>query len=407
MTPQPQLHAQQQQAQQQHQQHQQQQHQQHVIQHQTQPPFSRTTAIVPTNIETRASYNAVELERVPSARNDALSAIAKHCSALYSFANRYAQVQSNMPHAQPPQDELAEMSQRAIAVVRLLEEYRRINLPEAERAKLLNDPGRVSPDDTRLPKRPWEDMSQDGVTPLAESSGFPDHAGANDKAQTTAEQDMEIIRTKRATSAAGANNSAGQPKSKYRKRSRATPPGKCHSCNIRETPEWRRGPDGARTLCNACGLHYAKLMRKRDKANGNGNGDLPRIDLETLRASARAADVSDKTQPRKGVSRSNQSIEPASPMETGQPPQHHQGSFQLVSMLPQESAVSSESIHAPTQPAHQNTAPPPGSLTVPPPPWATSVAPTSGRGYAPEHLQHQSFMRSSQHPSSTAHASPR
>ena len=35
---------------------------------------------------------------------------------------------------------------------------------------------------------------------------------------------------------------------------RATPPGKCHSCNIRETPEWRRGPDGARTLCNACGL---------------------------------------------------------------------------------------------------------------------------------------------------------
>ncbi|CAG8719100.1 18343_t:CDS:2, partial [Acaulospora morrowiae] len=42
---------------------------------------------------------------------------------------------------------------------------------------------------------------------------------------------------------------------KYRKRSkRAAPPGRCHSCNISETPEWRRGPDGARTLCNACGL---------------------------------------------------------------------------------------------------------------------------------------------------------
>lgn len=39
-----------------------------------------------------------------------------------------------------------------------------------------------------------------------------------------------------------------------RRKQRATPPGKCHSCNIRETPEWRRGPDGARTLCNACGL---------------------------------------------------------------------------------------------------------------------------------------------------------
>ncbi|KAH7132259.1 hypothetical protein B0J11DRAFT_427731 [Dendryphion nanum] len=47
-----------------------------------------------------------------------------------------------------------------------------------------------------------------------------------------------------------------------KRRPRAAPPGRCHSCNRAETPEWRRGPDGARTLCNACGLHYAKLTRK-------------------------------------------------------------------------------------------------------------------------------------------------
>jgi hypothetical protein len=63
-----------------------------------------------------------------------------------------------------------------------------------------------------------------------------------------------------------------------RKTQRAAPPGRCHSCNRAETPEWRRGPDGARTLCNACGLRkfaenlyptvylhlldYAKLTRK-------------------------------------------------------------------------------------------------------------------------------------------------
>lgn len=46
---------------------------------------------------------------------------------------------------------------------------------------------------------------------------------------------------------------------------RAAPPGRCHSCNRAETPEWRRGPDGARTLCNACGLHYAKLTRKNSQ----------------------------------------------------------------------------------------------------------------------------------------------
>lgn len=48
-----------------------------------------------------------------------------------------------------------------------------------------------------------------------------------------------------------------------KRRGRAAPPGRCHSCNRAETPEWRRGPDGARTLCNACGLHYAKLTRKQ------------------------------------------------------------------------------------------------------------------------------------------------
>ncbi|CAG8545940.1 4907_t:CDS:2 [Ambispora gerdemannii] len=51
------------------------------------------------------------------------------------------------------------------------------------------------------------------------------------------------------------------PRTKYRKRSkRAAPPGRCHSCNISETPEWRRGPDGARTLCNACGLQSSPVI---------------------------------------------------------------------------------------------------------------------------------------------------
>jgi len=47
-----------------------------------------------------------------------------------------------------------------------------------------------------------------------------------------------------------------------KRRGRAAPPGRCHSCNRSETPEWRRGPDGARTLCNACGLRMlAPIVR--------------------------------------------------------------------------------------------------------------------------------------------------
>lgn len=57
-----------------------------------------------------------------------------------------------------------------------------------------------------------------------------------------------------------------------KRRGRAAPPGRCHSCNRAETPEWRRGPDGARTLCNACGLHYAKLTRKMGQNNKSSAG---------------------------------------------------------------------------------------------------------------------------------------
>ncbi|KAL1953362.1 hypothetical protein VTO42DRAFT_2961 [Malbranchea cinnamomea] len=69
-----------------------------------------------------------------------------------------------------------------------------------------------------------------------------------------------------------------------KRRGKAAPPGRCHSCNRAETPEWRRGPDGARTLCNACGLHYAKLTRKMgaSKASALGSNFRPRsVEMRT------------------------------------------------------------------------------------------------------------------------------
>ncbi|CZT11160.1 uncharacterized protein RAG0_15400 [Rhynchosporium agropyri] len=66
-------------------------------------------------------------------------------------------------------------------------------------------------------------------------------------------------------------SNGGYGEGNKKRRGRAAPPGRCHSCNRAETPEWRRGPDGARTLCNACGLHYAKLTRKNTMKNSQGS----------------------------------------------------------------------------------------------------------------------------------------
>eukprot|EP01133_Synstelium_polycarpum_P011547 gene11547-13480_t len=37
---------------------------------------------------------------------------------------------------------------------------------------------------------------------------------------------------------------------------------KCQRCGAKDSPEWRKGPDGTKSLCNACGLYYAKTKKK-------------------------------------------------------------------------------------------------------------------------------------------------
>ncbi|KYR02754.1 hypothetical protein DLAC_00217 [Tieghemostelium lacteum] len=51
------------------------------------------------------------------------------------------------------------------------------------------------------------------------------------------------------------------------KRKRGRPPSKkptsCAICGVKDTPEWRKGPDNL-PVCNACGLQFAK-QSKREK----------------------------------------------------------------------------------------------------------------------------------------------
>ncbi|KAG8705423.1 serine/threonine protein kinase [Ceratobasidium sp. 423] len=119
----------------------------------------------------------------------------------------------------------------------------------------------------------------------AMNSGKPErHSNMDDAAKAVAICDMEDIRARRGHSQA---NTGG--KVKYKKRSHATPPGHCHLCEILDTPEWSHGPDSQRTLCNACRLHYAKLMCKRDRIVSSlpaGGEAPPPIDIAFLRKSA-------------------------------------------------------------------------------------------------------------------------
>ncbi|WVN89015.1 uncharacterized protein L203_104231 [Cryptococcus depauperatus CBS 7841] len=47
--------------------------------------------------------------------------------------------------------------------------------------------------------------------------------------------------------------------------------GRCHGCGSSVTTTWRRGPDGPDSLCDSCGMHYERLLKKKDSLSPNQN----------------------------------------------------------------------------------------------------------------------------------------
>ena len=363
--------------------------------------------------------------------------IVQCCQALLGFATKYGEAAQGQPGPQ----ELRDMTHFATLVVRLLEDLRRLTVPDEKREPL---PPSALPEDSRPPKRPWEDMARDDPSrhPEVRIELYSSVRQLNCASSITriipsllpnktwrlfgASVRPIQVRARQASPRASTASVAyvrfcspllRAPVANSALKQRATPPGKCHSCNIRETPEWRRGPDGARTLCNACGLReysslclcrndvfsplppsdYAKLMRKRDKALGADGKPIP-IDLQTLRASTASSrgnvDVNGESSqappPPQQQQQQSGAAAPYEPPKAGQHPQdshHHPPPHTAYHLMP-PSGQSSPNAGAPPPP---HMMPPPRNAHeqaggVPPPPW-----------YVPQPEQDGAYARSS-HP---------
>eukprot|EP01112_Ceratiomyxa_fruticulosa_P002028 TRINITY_DN12174_c0_g2_i1.p1 TRINITY_DN12174_c0_g2~~TRINITY_DN12174_c0_g2_i1.p1 ORF type:complete len:186 (+),score=20.47 TRINITY_DN12174_c0_g2_i1:452-1009(+) len=70
----------------------------------------------------------------------------------------------------------------------------------------------------------------------------------------------------------------------------------CLVCKTTQSPQWRRGPSGQKTLCNACGIKYQNMIKKEqevkqectvykisiDNLVGNPNEPSPPIEFATF-----------------------------------------------------------------------------------------------------------------------------
>ncbi|KAI9319778.1 hypothetical protein BX666DRAFT_1916130 [Dichotomocladium elegans] len=52
-------------------------------------------------------------------------------------------------------------------------------------------------------------------------------------------------------------------------------PRECAKCHTQSSPEWRKGPSGNKTLCNACGLRFSRFIAKQKRLSQNRQQQSP------------------------------------------------------------------------------------------------------------------------------------
>ncbi|CAE6451677.1 unnamed protein product [Rhizoctonia solani] len=103
------------------------------------------------------------------------------------------------------------------------------------------------------PKRRWDQLDDGGMDERSYDMGpgtAPSHGGSNRQQFGPPPQQHEDARKPKRTRA------WNPPDHQYM----------CRRCHRTDSPAWRKGPDGPKTLCNACGLSYAKDAARRDAA---------------------------------------------------------------------------------------------------------------------------------------------
>ncbi|KAF8582269.1 hypothetical protein K439DRAFT_1351612, partial [Ramaria rubella] len=122
--------------------------------------------------------------------------------------------------------------------------------------QLSQPPGLLIPNHSSLYSRATTSSS---FYPLSEASGS---GLRNHKTPMSAPDDITIppINGSSASSHLGDDDFEDQRKKKVAGDEQRV----CRTCGRTDSPEWRKGPNGPKTLCNACGLRWAKRTRKAE-----------------------------------------------------------------------------------------------------------------------------------------------
>lgn len=83
---------------------------------------------------------------------------------------------------------------------------------------------------------------------------------------------------------------------------------RCYQCDESETPEWRLGPYGTRSLCNACGLYYRRLIQRFNVKHANLIMRFNKFNNPQYVKTLRSRDVDDDDDNKDGKQKDNVTI---------------------------------------------------------------------------------------------------
>jgi len=125
----------------------------------------------------------------------------------------------------------------------------------------LSGPDIFSPFPNTLPMSSQHDIDIDTITPIPDECSPTHMQSHNPVIYSIKKMDTDDTCCRSLTVSENSCRALCVP------RKRGRPPldkttRKCTNCGTNATPEWRKGPAGPHTLCNACGLHFMKAQRR-------------------------------------------------------------------------------------------------------------------------------------------------
>ncbi|GAA5909516.1 uncharacterized protein JCM6883_003972 [Sporobolomyces salmoneus] len=157
-------------------------------------------------------------------------------------------------------------------------------------------------------------------------------------------------------------------------------PKACESCGTTESPEWRKGPSGSKSLCNACGLRHARTVARQKKLAEQAASGIPPKKKKSKKAAKEGAKFAVTAPPSASSAPASSSLPPTSSAHTNYEP-----AFSRSDSVPTQKAYSPYYTSAPPHSSsyaivasHNPTSSGPPLSTS-----AVSIYPSSTSGYHP------------------------